>query len=140
MELTKSNPIRPYPLGPKSTVDRPRLDFLGLALMVGWLGALGLFGSGCYAHRAVVSGVEAAAEPSYDRWRHHFLFGLIDPNDEVGLREVCPAGIAVIEHEQAPLNVLVSWVTAFIYTPTTVRVYCQKAESATPLDQPYPDP
>lgn len=80
----------------------------------------------CFSHRVVVSGTTAAEEAEYDRWHHHFLGGMIDANGEIELREVCPAGVAAVEDVHEPLNVLVAFLTAFIYSPTTVRVYCQQ--------------
>jgi hypothetical protein len=61
----------------------------------------------------------------YDEWRHHWLGGLINPEHELELQQVCPgARDATIHQEQSFVNGLVSALTAGIYAPRTVQVRC----------------
>ena len=70
----------------------------------------------------------------HDEWRHHWLGGLIDPNSELALSEVCPSGNATIESEMTFLNGLVGVVTSGIYAPTTVRVRCADTQAGLDVD------
>lgn len=66
----------------------------------------------------------------HDEWDHHWLGGLIDPDQELVLREICPSGKATIHEEVSFLNGLVALLTGEIYSPTTVTVRCDTGVSA----------
>jgi hypothetical protein len=70
----------------------------------------------------------------HDEWRHHWLWGLISPDKELALRDVCASGDATIETEMTFLNGLVSALTSGIYSPTTVKVRCVGATATLELD------
>jgi hypothetical protein len=61
----------------------------------------------------------------YDEWRHHWLFGLISPEHELEIQQICAGSAnATIEQEQTFLNGLVGALTGGIYSPTTIQVRC----------------
>lgn len=104
--------------------------------------------SGCFQHVYTVAGTTPEPEPAYDSWHGHILFGLVDVSDPVDLRAACPVGVAKVEDQIGVLNLLVSVVTVFIYTPSTISVYCQVpgpprpavvAEPAAPAASDAPD-
>jgi hypothetical protein len=88
----------------------------------------------CYQHQFHIGAGAPAGALVYDQWRHHWLWGLIDPNSELELRQVCPSGDATIEGEVTFLNGLVSALTSGIYSPTTVRVRCSGTRADSGLD------
>jgi hypothetical protein len=61
----------------------------------------------------------------YDEWRHHWLAGLINPDHELELQQLCAGTNDVTIHqEQTFLNGLVSALTFAIYAPRTVQIRC----------------
>jgi len=98
----------------------------------------------CLTHGYYVSGTEPMEEASYREWRHHLLYGLVDLGSDIDLRAACPQGVARVENEIAPANVLFHILTLSIYAPTTTWVYCQQpAETTTPepaAEPPPPEP
>jgi len=83
-----------------------------------------LFTAACYEHTYTVGTGASNAPVVYERWHSHWLGGLIDPSQEIELREMCPSGDATIHEEVSFLNGLVAALTAEIYAPTTVEVRC----------------
>lgn len=81
--------------------------------------------AGCVTHTYVVSGTTPSEDPDHVEWRSHLLTGLIALDGDIDLRERCPQGVAMIEDEVELLNALLWVVTGFIYTPSTVDIYCQ---------------
>lgn len=106
---------------------RGRLGAVGLT-------ALLLAAAGCYQHVFVVGAGAPAGTLVHDEWRHHWLWGLVSPDNELAIEQVCPSGNATILGEVSFLNGLVSALTGGIYSPTTVRVRCAGASAA--LDIP----
>jgi hypothetical protein len=90
--------------------------------------------SACYRHEYAVSGTVPRATPTYSEWQHHLLSGLVDLSSEIELRDHCPEGVSRIVDSIEPLNVLVYFLTATIYSPSTVEIYCRA------LDEPDPAP
>ena len=80
--------------------------------------------TGCYRHVFVVGAGAPGGALVHDEWRHQWLWGLVSPENELAIRDVCPSGNATIVGEVTFLNGLVSALTAGIYSPTTVRVQC----------------
>jgi hypothetical protein len=74
------------------------------------------------------------APVSVEQWRHHWLFGLISPDRELELSQMCPSGNATIEVEQSFLNGLVAALTGAIYSPTTVRVRCARGTASLDIE------
>lgn len=84
----------------------------------------------CFRHTLIVPGTApASVAPAYSAWHHSFIIGLINASGEVDLKKVCPSGVNRIEDEWSFLNGVVSWLTSYIYTPTTVEVWCAAGTS-----------
>jgi hypothetical protein len=78
----------------------------------------------CYEH-TYNTGAGAPNTPVvYQSWRNHWLGGLISPDQEIAIAEMCPSGNATIREEVSFLNGLVSALTGEIYATTTVEVRC----------------
>ena len=80
--------------------------------------------AGCYQHTFTIGDGAPAAPVVDEEWHHHWLWGLISPDNELRLRDECSSGNATIEAEESFLNGLVAVLTGGIYSPTTVRVRC----------------
>jgi hypothetical protein len=93
-----------------------------------------LTGAACYKHTYIVGAGAPDGPLMHDEWRHHWLWGLISPDKELALRDVCASGDATIETEMTFLNGLVSALTGGIYSPTTVKVRCVGATVILELD------
>ncbi|MGD2046032.1 MAG: Bor family protein [Gemmatimonadota bacterium] len=90
--------------------------------------------AGCYRHSFTVGSGAPMAPVSVEQWRHHWLFGLISPDRELELSQMCPSGNATIEVEQSFLNGLVAALTGAIYSPTTVRVRCARGTASLDIE------
>jgi hypothetical protein len=99
-------------------------------LAVASVAAVAVAAGACFEHNYTIGVGAPAGVLVHDEWRHHWLGGLIDPNNELMLSEVCPSGNATIESEMTFLNGLVSVLTSGIYSPTTVRVRCADTRAA----------
>jgi hypothetical protein len=75
--------------------------------------------------------------PAYQRWHHHFIAGLVTVDDPVQLDTICPQGVAYIDDWIGPLQVILSFLTLSIWTPTTVTIYC-RADGAPPVPVQVP--
>lgn len=91
-----------------------------------------LLGAGCYQQAYVVSGTVPEGNLADREWRHYLLAGLIPLSDDVELRSVCPQGVSRIESGQNVLHVLISVLTAFLYAPSSVEIWCQAAGAPPP--------
>ena len=96
--------------------------------------ALALTAGACYEHTYTIGAGAPGGVLVHDEWRHHWLWGLVDPDNELALSEVCPSGNATIESEWTFLNGLVSALTSGIYSPTTVRVRCGETRASLDVD------
>lgn len=83
-----------------------------------------------------MSGTVPRPTPSYSEWQHHLLSGLVDLSSEIELRDHCPEGVSRIVDSIEPLNVLVYFLTATIYSPSTVEIYCRELDELDELDTP----
>ncbi len=88
---------------------------------------------GCYHHAFTVAGTLPAPEPPHRMWHHALLLGLVELSDDVELRTLCPVGVSRVEDEVSAVDVLVAIVTAAIYTPSTVEVWCQAGGASAPV-------
>jgi hypothetical protein len=112
-----------------SSARHPRSLARTLAIFV-----LGVAAAGCYHHSFTVGAGAPGGALVHDEWRHHWLWGLVDPDSDLELRQVCPSGDATIEGEVTFLNGLVHVLTSGIYTPTTVRVRCSGTRAELDLE------
>ncbi|MFW5925071.1 MAG: Bor/Iss family lipoprotein [Myxococcota bacterium] len=94
------------------------------AALVAFMAALLALSSGCFRHEYVDVGTRSEPHAQVHQWHHHLLWGLVNVAPRVALDRICPGGVARITNWMGPLQALISYVTAGIYTPTTVRVYC----------------
>lgn len=85
--------------------------------------------AGCYRHTIHVGAGAPRGLVVYDHWTHHWLFGLVNPEEDIYIEDVCPSGNATIRGEATFLNGLVSALTSGIYSPTTVTVRCDSGSS-----------
>jgi hypothetical protein len=80
--------------------------------------------AGCYHHTYTVGlGGNTSSEAAYSHWHSHWFYGIFGDKD-VHVKEVCPSGNATIKDETSFLNGLVSEITGFIWSSTTVEIYC----------------
>lgn len=100
-----------------------------LAALVG-----ALFLGGCYRHDYYYTTAQSEPVEALWQWNHHLFWGIVRLNRGVPLDAVCPQGIARIENWMGPLQVVLSVLTAGVYTPTTVRVFCGKHLAAVDVD------
>jgi hypothetical protein len=106
----------------------------GSAARVLTLAALALAATGCYQHTYTIGAGAPGGALVHDEWRHHWLGGLVDPNSELELRQVCPSGDATIDNEVTVLKGLVRALTGAIYSPTTVRIRCSGTRADLGID------
>ena len=85
---------------------------------------------GCFEHTYTIGLGAPTGELVHDEWDHHWIGGLIDPDQELVLQELCPSGNATIHEEVSFLNGLVAALTGEIYSPTTVTVRCDTGINA----------
>ena len=90
--------------------------------------------AGCYRHTYTLGAGAPAGPLVYDRWQHHWLWGLINPDRQLALKAVCASGDATIDTEMSFLNGLVNALTWGIYSPTTVKIRCAGASANLELD------
>lgn len=89
--------------------------------------ALAFLVSGCY-HATIQAPVDPGQKIER-RWAHSFLGGLVPPAPiETGTS--CPQGIARVETQLSALNQVVAWLTAYIYTPMSIEVWCATAKAS----------
>ena len=90
--------------------------------------AAALLGTGCFNHVMYDSQAIPESEPVYDHWQHHILYGIATLSPPIDFRQLCPYGVAQVEDYISFANFLVSFFTAFIYTPSNLEVYCAVAK------------
>lgn len=81
--------------------------------------------AGCYEHTFHTGAGAPRGPVVYDHWENFWIAGLVG-HHEYDLDEICPSGNATVEGYQSFLNGLVSGLTGGIYTPTTLRIRCQR--------------
>ncbi|MDR9419580.1 Bor/Iss family lipoprotein [Gracilimonas sp.] len=82
---------------------------------------VGLIFSGCY-NAKVTTNQEPSAKTVQNSFAHGFIFGLVGPTVDVS--EDCTNGVAKVETKLSFVNMLVSNITAGLYTPMSVTVTC----------------
>lgn len=95
-----------------------RRSFVGLGLVAA------LSGFGCFRQVYVASGTLRTEEPNHSHWENHLLWGLINASGDADLRALCPGGVSQIYSRFNVINWLVSVVTAGIWTPFSVDIWC----------------
>ncbi len=86
--------------------------------------------AGCYTHIFEVGSGGGNGKEVYSKWRSHWLFGTIDTNKEMDIKDFCPSGNATIQNEVTFLNGLVGVFIGIIYYPTTVTIVCDNGAKA----------
>lgn len=89
-----------------------------------------LFVASCYRNTFFTTAATPAAMATYSRWHHFLIFGLAPLSDNVDIKQVCPSGLARAESSMSFVNGLVAVLTAGIYTPMTVEVWCAQGGQA----------
>lgn len=97
---------------------------------------------GCY--RAHVSSGLPPGDPAgaWDfRWKHAFLFGQADTDENTDLSRVCPSGWAEIDERHDLLTAATTVGTLGMYTPRRVTVVCAgPTRSLRPAQRGYDPP
>lgn len=94
-------------------------------LPIALIGACLLVSAGCYRHDYYVTNTTPEQVPTVWTWNHHLFWGLVRASEDYPLDAICPqGGVSLVENWMGPLQAILSWLTAGIYTPTTVRIYC----------------
>ena len=88
------------------------------------MGLLVVF-AGCYEHTFTVGQGAPTGPVVYSEWHNSWLGGLIGERN-LDIDQMCPSGNATIHDEQSFLNGLVAALTAGIYTPTEVKIRCDR--------------
>jgi hypothetical protein len=78
--------------------------------------------TGCW-HGTVTTSATPATTVIDKPFQNSYVFGLVPPT-EVNTQEQCPNGVARVETEHSLANAVVSLLTAYIYTPTHIKVTC----------------
>jgi hypothetical protein len=75
----------------------------------------------------------AGAQPanSVEHWEHFLIGGLVPLSEQWDARADCQAGVAKVESSMQIGNVLLTAITAGIYTSVTLRVWCAQGAGAT---------
>jgi hypothetical protein len=102
-----------------------RRTFLVLVVL-----GLGLCFGGCFTHVYDSGDPTASTEPNYEKWHHHFVFGLLSVSGDIQFAKVCPSGVARIEDYHSFLNTFLGGLTMTLWHPTTVKVWCKGATGA----------
>ena len=87
------------------------------------------FAPGCYKTTTTVgSGSPSEGEATIKHWENHFIAGLIGKR-ETDVAQVCSSGNATIKRKHSFVNGLIAQLTFFIYTPTTIEIWCANDSS-----------
>lgn len=97
--------------------------FVTKIVFAGLLASL-LAASGCFRHTFDNPSYPMEPVPSYAKWHHHFIFGVVSVSPDLNLQAVCPGGVARIENQIGPIGWVITFVTGGIWTPTTVIIWC----------------
>ncbi len=95
---------------------RPRLTipFVVLALC-----------AGCY-HATIETGLAPSNQVVEKSFASGWIIGLIPPST-VETQAKCASGVSKVETQLSFVNMLVGWLTSYIYTPMTIKVTCAQA-------------
>ena len=92
------------------------------------LAVLGLFSAGCY-HATIDTGLTPSTQTIEKPWASGWILGLVPPSP-VATMSKCPGGVAKVETQLSFVNQLVAWLTAYIYTPMSIKVTCAQGSHA----------
>jgi len=92
------------------------------------VGALLIAALGCY-HATVETGLTPSSQTVEKSFASGWLLGLVPPS-AVQTASRCPNGAAKIETQLSFVNQLVAWLTAYIYTPMSIKVTCAESRRA----------
>lgn len=87
---------------------------------------------GCATQRVDMTGRSKAelGPPDYKEWSHFFVFQLVPDKQTVNAAEICaPESVARVETEQTFVNGVVRFLTAPVYGPREVRIWCTGSRS-----------
>ena len=92
------------------------------------LACLAVTALGCY-HATVDTGLTPSAQVVEKSFAAGWIFGLVPPST-VQTAAQCPHGAAKIETQLSFVNQFVAWLTAYIFTPMSIKVTCAQAGRA----------
>jgi hypothetical protein len=96
-------------------------------LAVALIGSL-LLSAACY--RATIdTGLTPSTQVIEKPWAAGWILGLVAPSP-VETMSKCPSGVAKVETQLTFVNQLVAWITAYIYTPMSIKVTCAQGGHA----------
>lgn len=81
-----------------------------------------LVSAGCF-RTTVTTGIPGAGQRHTEAWVPSYFMGLVPPPMTFGAKS-CPEGVVSMTVRHSPGNVLVTLVTAGIYSPVEVQVTC----------------
>ena len=87
-----------------------------------------LLSAACY-HATIETGLTPSAQVIEKGWAAGWIFGLVAPSP-VETMSKCPGGVAKVETQLSFVNQLVGWLTAYIYTPMSIKVTCAQGGHA----------
>src|SRR5438105_12942897 len=87
-----------------------------------------LLTAGCY-HATIDTGLTPSTQVIEKPWAAGWIFGLVAPSP-VETMSKCPGGVAKVETQLSFVNQLVAWITAYIYTPMSIKVTCAESRRA----------
>lgn len=90
--------------------------------------------TGCLRTTVMATGAQPAN--SVERWEHFLIAGLIPLSEQWDARTDCQAGVAKVESSMQIGNVLLTALTAGIYTSVTLKVWCAAGAGATGAPSP----
>lgn len=89
--------------------------------------------SGCY-HATVETGLTPSAQSIDKPWASGWIYGLVPPPTLATMQQ-CPGGVAKVETQLSFANQLVSFLTAGIYTPMSIKVTCAQGRGSAALPE-----
>jgi len=92
------------------------------------VGALLIAALGCY-HATVETGLTPSNQTIEKSFASGWIAGLVPPST-VATASKCPNGVAKVETKLSFVNQLVAWITAYIYTPMSIKVTCAESRRA----------
>ncbi len=115
-----------------------------LVALTSLLGAAGCYATTIRSGRPInpqpVMQKDGATVIVYDgKWHHGFILGLVEVGGNYDLDGICPNGWAEIHTESSFVNLVVSVVTAGVYTPQSVTIRCSTAPKPQPQPPPLPE-
>ncbi len=88
----------------------------------------------CY-HATITTGLTPSNQVIKENWAPGWIAGLIPP-PVLETASRCPNGVAQVETQQSFLNLLVTGLTASIFSPMTIQVQCATGRRRASADDP----